>query len=317
MTFAPRRVAVVGATGPTGIHLARELAARGRRVVAVSRRRGRLEELFAQDDVEIAVADALDPAATHRAVGGCDLVVDCIGLPPERMRDHVATARVISTAARDAGARCLQVSSYWSFFPQTTEVMNEAHPRRGGHEWFRMRREAEDAMLAAGAAVVHLPDFFGPFVHTSAVQRALEEAVAGKPVSWMGRAQVAREVAFVPDAMRIVANLAEHERAYGTDWSLPGNGLLTAARLVAIASDHLGRAVALRAAPEWLLRALALVSPTIRKIRPLVPQYARPVRYGTSKLRGLLGEVETRPLEQAIRETLDWLARERASTQVA
>jgi hypothetical protein len=64
-------------------------------------------------------------------------------------------------------------------------------------------------MLVAGAAVVHLPDFFGPEVHTSTVQNALEEAISGKPVSWMGQSDTPREAAYVPDAMRIVANLAE------------------------------------------------------------------------------------------------------------
>jgi nucleoside-diphosphate-sugar epimerase len=133
VTFQPNRIAVIGATGPTGIHLVRELARRGRRVRAVSRRRDRLEELFGEDEgVEIATADALDPEAVGRAVEGSDLVIDSIGLPPERMADHPKTARVISTAARGTGARCLQISSYWSFFPHQGEVVNEEHPRRGG-----------------------------------------------------------------------------------------------------------------------------------------------------------------------------------------
>lgn len=308
MVVRPSRSAVIGATGPTGIHLVRELADRGRRVVAVSRRRERLEKLFPQDGVEIAAADARDSEAISGVVEECDLVVDCIGLPAERMADHVATARVISGAARAAGARCLQISSYWSFFPHRGEVVSEEHSRRGGHRWFRLRREAEDVMLGAGAAVVHLPDFFGPHVHTSVVQRALEEAAAGGPVSWLGRSDTPREVAYVPDAMRSVADLAERDEAYGTDWGLPGSGLLTGERLAGIASEHLGRPINVRAAPGWLLRILALVHPAIRQIRPLIPHYVRPVRYDTSKLQGLLGEVETTPLEEAIRTTLDWIA---------
>jgi len=37
----------------------------------------------------------------------------------------------------------------------------------------------------------------------------------------------------------------------------------------------------------------------------------RPVRYDTSKLRGLLGEVKTTPFEEAIPATLGWIAQER------
>jgi len=309
MTFEPKRIAVIGATGPTGVLLVRELASRGRKVVAVSRRREVLEKLFGGEGVEVAAADALDAESIGRAVEGCDLVIDCIGLPPDRMADHPKTVHVISQAARTAGARCLQISSYWSFFPHQGEVVNEAHPRRGGHEWFRLRREAEDVMLAAGAAVVHLPDFFGPHVHTSTVQMALEQAVAGKPVSWLGRSDTPREAAYLPDAMRIVADLAERDEAYGTDWGLPGSGLLTADRLAEIASEHLGRPVTVRAAPGWLLKILSLVHPALREVRPVIPHYVRAVRYDTSKVRGLLGEVKTTPFEEAIPATLDWIAK--------
>jgi len=267
----PSRVAVLGATGPTGIHLVRELARPGRRVIAISRQRERLEELFGHEPVEIATADALDAESTAKVVEGSDLVIDCIGLPPERMADHPKTARVISAAARAVGARCLQISSNWPFFPHEGEVVSEHHPRQGGHEWFRLRRDAEDVMLAAGAAVVHLPDFFGPEVHTSTVQNALEEAVAGKPISWLGRSDTARESAYVPDAMRIVADLAEHGEAYGTDWGIPGSGLLTADRLAEIASEHLGRPVSVRAVSGPVLKLLSLAHPGLRAIRPMIP----------------------------------------------
>lgn len=309
MSFDPQRVAVVGATGPTGIYLVQELARRGRSVVAVSRRRGRLEELFGgEDGVEVATADALDTEAVRRVAEGADLVVDSIGLPPERMADHPRTARSIGEAAREAGARCLLISSYWSFFPHRGDVVSEDHPREGGHEWFRLRREAEDVMLAAGGAVVHLPDFFGPHVTVSTVQNALEEAAAGQPVSWLGRSDTPREAAFVPDAVRIVADLAERDEAYGRSWGIPGSGELTADRLAAIASSHLGRPVKVRAVSGLPLKLLARVHPALREIRPMIPHYVRPVRYDTSRLQGLLGQVATTPFEEAIPATLDWIA---------
>lgn len=308
MSFTPSRTAVVGATGPTGWHLVSELTGRGLAVRAISRRREHLERSFADLGIELAEADALDPAALERAVDGCELVVDCIGLPAERMADHPATARHVVAAARAVGARCLQVSSFWAFFPHRGEVVDESHPRTGGHEWFRLRRAAEDVMLEAGAAVVHLPDFFGPRVHTSSVQMALAEAVAGKPMSCLGGADVEREAVFVPDAMRTVADLAALDEAYGSDWAIPGNGTPSPRELARIAGEHLGRDVAVRAAPVWLVRLLAPFVPSLRPAVPLAPHYSRPVRYDTRKLRGLLGEVERTPMSEAVSATLDWLA---------
>lgn len=66
--------------------------------------------------------------------------------------------------------------------------------------------------------------------------------------------------------------------------------------------------VRVRAVGGWLLAALALVHPGLRRIRPILPHYVRPVRCDASQLGGLLGEVETTPLEDAVARTLDWIA---------
>ena len=66
----------------------------------------------------------------------------------------------------------------------------------------------------------------------------------------------------------------------------------------------------LRAAPAWMLRLLSLANADLRVIRPLIPHYTRPVRYDTSKLRGLLGEIETTPMEDAVGKTVKWLVSE-------
>ena len=83
--------------------------------------------------------------------------------------------------------------------------MNESHPRRGGPPWVRYRREAEDVLCEAGAAILHLPDFYGPHVRVSTLQNALNEAASGKTINWLGSADTQREYIYVPDAMRIAA----------------------------------------------------------------------------------------------------------------
>ena len=76
MLFHPERTAIVGATGPTDLRLARELVSRGRGVRVVSRRRDHLEQVFAGLPVEVATADALDAESLARAVEGCDLALN-------------------------------------------------------------------------------------------------------------------------------------------------------------------------------------------------------------------------------------------------
>jgi uncharacterized protein YbjT (DUF2867 family) len=149
------KIAIVGATGPTGIHLVAELRKTATTVRVIARDVDKLAQLFPEAAVEKRPADILDADATLRAVGGCDLVYDCIGLPGDQMHLHPVIARNIAGALRQTRARGIQVSSYWAFYPQVQTQMNESRPRRGGPPWVRHRREAEDVLCEAGAAILH------------------------------------------------------------------------------------------------------------------------------------------------------------------
>jgi hypothetical protein len=65
--------------------------------------------------------------------------------------------------------------------------------------------------------------------------------------------------------------------------------------------------VKLRAAPTWVLRVMSLFSADLRGFMPMVPHYVQPLRYDATKLRGLIGELETTAYEEAIPTTLDWI----------
>jgi len=305
---AIRRAAIIGATGPTGIHLARELAGRGTAVRVVSRSAANLERAFAGFGLERTAADAVDAEAVRRAIDGCDVVFDCVGLPAEHMELHPVTARAITEAAAATGSRCLQVSSFWSYLPASGTTINEGSRREGGNLYIRMRRQAEDIFTAAGGAVLQLPDFFGPEVRASSFQRLLEEAVRGESVSWIGSPDIDRDYAYVPDAMRVAAELARHPDAGGQRWVLAGSGALSARRAVEIVDGHLAKKLKLRAAPPWLLKIIGLFSAELRGFLPMVPHYAKPIAYDEGRLAALLGPVAHTPYETAIPATLDWIA---------
>jgi nucleoside-diphosphate-sugar epimerase len=136
--------------------------------------------------------------------------------------------------------------------------MNEDHPRSGGPPWVRYRREAEDVLREAGAAILHLPDFYGPHVHVSTLQNALFEAASGKAVNWLGRTDVQREYVYVPDAMRIAVGIGARNDALGEHWCLPGSGPLSGRQVADIAARHFGRQVKMRSVRMTTLR---IVSP--------------------------------------------------------
>lgn len=300
-------IAIVGATGPTGIQLTAELRKTGAQLRVVARGRDKLARLFPDETIDKRPADVLDAQATLRALDGCALVYDCVGLPGDQMHLHPTTARNIAGAIKQTKARCVQVSSYWAYYPQVRAEMNESHPRAGGPPWVRHRREAEDILRDAGAAILHLPDFYGPQVHVSTLQGALNEALAGKTVNWLGPADAEREYIFVADAMRIAAAVGARAEAFGRHWCLPGSGPLSGRQLAEIAGRKLGRRVKLRSAGMAMLRIVSLFKKDLRGFLQIAPNYMRPVRYDAGKLVGLIGAPSMTPYDTGIGETLAWL----------
>jgi nucleoside-diphosphate-sugar epimerase len=307
-TRKTHKAAILGATGPTGIHLTHELLSRDCEVRVVARHEAGLQRHFGRLAVERRAADMLDPEAAIRAIEGCDITFDCIGLPSEHMADHPRTARNIASALNRTSAHGVQVSSFWSYLPTRHLPVDEQHPRQGGVEFVQLRREAEDILQQAGAAIVQLPDFYGPEVHTSTLQQALQQAASGR-FDWVGTADTQREYIYVPDAMRLVADLAEREQAYAQRWLFPGSGPLSATDLAAICSRILDKPIKVRAAPLWMLRLIGLFNKPLRQFLPMAPYYVQPIRYDAGKLRGLLGDFHLTDYEIGIRRTLDWLER--------
>jgi nucleoside-diphosphate-sugar epimerase len=302
------KIAVVGATGPTGIHLVTELRKTVATVRVIARGMDKLVRQFPEPAVEKWEADVRDAHAILLAVDGCDAVYDCIGLPGDQMHLHPVTARNIAGALRHTKARSVQVSSYWAYYPQVRTEMNEDHPRSGGPPWVRYRREAEDVLRDAGAAILHLPDFYGPHVHVSTLQNVLNEAASSKTINWLGRADVQREYVYVPDAMRIAVEIGARNEAHGEHWCLPGSGPLSGQQVADIAGRHLGRQLKLRSAGMTTLRVVSLFNKDLRGFLQVAPNYMKPASYGARKLQGLLGPQQMTSYEDGIGDTLAWIA---------
>ena len=292
--------------------MAKALRDKGYAIRAVSRASARLERTFPDPGIEKIAANLLQADETRRAIESADIVFDCLGLPSDQMHLHPVAARHVADAVRAAKVRCVQVSSFWAYLPLRRSPLNEDHPREDGSAWMRYRREAEDILLAAGAAILHLPDFYGPHVHTSTLQNALTEAVRGKTINWLGGKEIAREYIFVPDAMRIAAAISERREAFGSRWILPGAGPLTGRRVAEIASQELKRPVKLRSAGLALLRILSLFSKDLRGLMQIAPDYMKPIAYDATKLVGLLGPQEITPYDKGIALTIGWITAARA-----
>jgi putative NADH-flavin reductase len=104
-------ITVFGATGGTGRHIVEQALDAGHQVVAVVRDPARLA-VPPRDGLSVVTARLDDRAAVLRAVVDADAVVDALGARgggPTTFRTE--TARVVTSAMRDAGVRRLVVLS--------------------------------------------------------------------------------------------------------------------------------------------------------------------------------------------------------------
>lgn len=105
------RVAIFGASGPTGRLLTRRILDDGHDAVAVTRRPAAFP--IADERLKVVGADAATPEAVGHAIDGAQAVVSVLGAPFSRrpIDLYSSSARIISSAMSQAGCRRLVVTS--------------------------------------------------------------------------------------------------------------------------------------------------------------------------------------------------------------
>ena len=149
---------MTGATGKVGNATARALSERGDEVRVLVRDPARAAPLL-PEGVEPVRGDVTDPASLVRAVEGCDLVFNAMGLPEQWLADSEAFERVnargtenLVRAAREAGVRRLvHTSTIDVFHAEPGARFDESHvadyPKGTAYE--RSKQHAEELALAA------------------------------------------------------------------------------------------------------------------------------------------------------------------------
>ena len=114
-----RSFCILGGTGFVGHHLAARLAREGHDIRILTRYREAHRDLLVLPTVKLVEADVHDPLTLRAQFGGCDTVVNLVGIVNERGRDgrgfelaHTRLAESVVSACVDAGVeRLLHMSA--------------------------------------------------------------------------------------------------------------------------------------------------------------------------------------------------------------
>ncbi len=318
------RVLVTGATGFTGGHLARTLAARGDVVRALVREPGNAQDLAAAG-IELSKGTLTDRTSLDRAARGVEVVYHIAaiyrqaGLPDAAYRavNAAAVRSVVEAAANGGARRVVHCSTVGVHGDIEQPPANETAPLRPGDIYQVTKVEGEAIARAAAedtgieVTIARPTGIYGP-----GDRRLLKlfKGVARRRFFVLGDGKIYYHLTYVDDLVEGFRLCAEVTAAAGRTYILAGAEVTTLEELIARIAAEAKVApprLHLPVWPFWTAGAICEAICTPLKIEP--PIYRRRVDFFTksrafdiTRARTELGFAPKVGLNEGIRRTLTW-----------
>jgi nucleoside-diphosphate-sugar epimerase len=299
------RIAILGAGGGLGRNVVDAARAARHEVVALVRDPTRAD---LPDDVATVVGDAARIDDVVRAMTGADATVLCVNPP---LATWLTTFRPLLkcaiAAARRTNSRLVFPANVWIYGPgRAGDLVGESRAPSPTSQRGRLRAEMEQRIRMAGIrhAMVRLPEFYGPSV-VSLTARVFRAALADPRTLWPGPSDVAIELVYMPDAARVLVDVAVVADCHAALFHLPG-ARTTPRGFVERVYQAAGREPRMFGVPPWLLSAAAVFDATVRGVADVGHLWTHPILLDGTSYTARFGAIPQTPLADAIATTLAW-----------
>ena len=297
---------IVVGSGPIGTATALLLADRGDEVVIVTRSgSGPTHPAITRTAADASSATGMADLAT-----GAVAIYNCANPAYNRWpTDWPPIAHALLTAAERSGAVLATVSNLYGYGPVSgpmTEDLPLAAQGPKGQVRAQMWRDALAAHQAGRlrATEVRGSDYVGPGVQGHLGDRVVPRLLAGRGVTVMKSADTAHTWTATDDVARLLATVAQDERAWGRPWHVPSNPARSARDVVADLSRAAGvPPVNVSATPAWVLTIGGWFAPALRELPEVLYQHERPFVLDDSRARTTFGLRPT-PWDEVITATV-------------
>jgi nucleoside-diphosphate-sugar epimerase len=319
---------LTGATGLLGSHLAERLAARGERLRALVRP-GSDTSLLRRLGAELVEGDLDDPEPLKRLIDGADLVYHCAARVGEWAPWQVYQKNILDAtgnlllACRAVGVgRFLHVSSIgvYGHLGDRERPITENEPL-GQNPWVwdyypraKLLAERMCRRYPAPLTVVRPTWLYGPYDRNT-LPRVIKAMTAGR-VAVIGKGDNLINIVYAGDVADGCIRAANHPSAAGQAYNLSSRGELTQRQFIDKLAAVLGLPPVRKHVPFLMAYWGGFLSECIGRIinlrrpphitRHVVSLVGRSTRFSIEKARRDLGWEPRTPVEDGLRQTVDW-----------
>jgi len=314
--MAENELHVVFGAGPAGLAVVDELLVRGKSVRLVNTR-GKAD---VPDTVTVVRGDATDSIQTRRICEGASVVYNCTNAPYDRWPQMLPPLQEgILDGAAAAGAKLVVLENVYMYGPVNGKPMTEDMPFAAETVKGQTRAMMSKELFRAHdkgkvrVAIGRASDFFGPRTLISMMgERIFYPALSGKKARIIGKTDLPHTQTYIRDIGRGLVILGERDEADGQAWHLPSERTVTSREFIEMIYKETGHKPRIQAASKFMTKILGKFNPVIREMVEIFYQFDEPFIVDHSKFEKAFGNHAT-PLEEAIRDTVEWFRSNPAS----
>ena len=278
---------ILGATGPIGTELAKQLINYTDNIRLVSRNPKKVNETDTLLAADLTKAEDVD-----KAIAGSEIVYLVVGF--EYKVD--VWKRTWPTLMDNVIAACKKYNSKLVFFDNVYMYdrdfltnMTEETPVRPTSKKGVIRAEIAERLLEETrkgnltALIARSADFFGPS-NSVLIETVYKNFKKGKKANWFADVNKVHNFTFYTDAAKGTAILGNTPDAYNQVWHLPTDSTpITGKQWIELFAKHMNVKPSYMVVPEWLTAIMGLFVPMLKELKEMIYQYDRDYFFNSSK----------------------------------
>ncbi|WHZ58811.1 NAD-dependent epimerase/dehydratase family protein [Metabacillus hrfriensis] len=307
---------VLGATGGTGQVIVTELLSRGIEVIAFGRSENKLKDLITQHHstplLTYKLGDIFEYQTIVEAAVDADVIFQCANVQYHEMADKLhLLGESVMKAADILGKKIVIVDGIYVYGRQIAKGdenhLKQPHTKKGS-----IRVEFENLVFDkkwknAKALIVRLPDYYGVTSQNSYLQPTLTGLAADKISVFIGNLKTPREYVYLPDAAKMIVEIAIKDDSYGENWNIPGGGLITGKEIIKIAHEITGNRKLVIPLNKNAIRIIGLFDPVMREAVEIMYLTEEGFILSGEKYENRIGKIAATPYKEGLEETLKLL----------